>query len=229
MRISASASPIPADTVGTIRMTLSVALLSAPTGQATMRLEGPKGLIGEGAFFALRYFIHRRARRAVVQAQRVTQASATRDMITVRIISDTMVQKRDARREYVHLGARARFLSGTEDDARIIFDVELADVSHSGAGLDSHVELARGDRLEIMLGDAAAEVEIVRCDPLLPVPFGARFVDRLAGEALFATALEAIWTPPRLVAPAGPGEIAIDGGRKDSTREGMRTRRPRGQ
>jgi hypothetical protein len=223
-RISASASPIPADAVGTIRMTLSVALLTAPNGQATMRLEGPKGMIDQGAFFSVRYYVHGRARRAIVQAQRVTQASVNRDLVTVKIISDAMVQQRDARREPVNLGARARFLSGTEDDARILFDIELADVSLSGVGLDSHVELTKGDRLEVQIGDVTAEVEIVRADPLASVQFGGRFVKAEEGAALFAIALDAIWSAPRIVPQAGPGEIAIRD--PDQSRNGgMRTRR----
>lgn len=225
-KVSASASPIPADTIGTIRMTLSVSLLTAPNGQGNLRLEGPKGMIDQGAFFALRYFVHRRARRAIVQAVRVTPASASRDLVTVKIISDTLVQQRDSRRERVNLGARARFLSGTEDDARIVFDIELADVSRSGVGLDSHVELVPGDRLQVMIGDAAAVVEIVRYDPLAPVPFGGRFLDASEADVLFTASLDAIWTAPRPVAQPGPGEITIPD--PDQPRSsGMRSRRHR--
>jgi hypothetical protein len=206
-------------------MTLSVSLLTAPNGQATMRLEGPKGMIDQGAFFAVRYYVHGRARRALVQAQRVTQASVNRDLVTVKIISDAMVQQRDARREPVNLGARARFLSGTEDDARIVFDIELADVSLSGVGLDSHVELTKGDRLEVQIGAVGAEVEIVRSDPLAAVQFGGRFVNAEQGAALFAIALDAIWSAPRLNSATGPGEIAIPSS-DQAGNGGMRARRP---
>jgi hypothetical protein len=134
------------------------------------------------------------------------------------------VKQRDARREPVHLGARARFLSGTEDDARIVFDIDLADVSLSGVGLDSHVELSKGDLLEVQIGDVTAEVEIVRSDPLAAVQFGGRFVKAEEGAALFAIALDAIWSAPRILPQTGPGEIAIrdpEPGRNG----GMRTRR----
>ena len=150
-RTSASASPIAVENIGTIRMTLSVSLVSTPNAQGNVRLEGPAGMIAQGAAFALRYYVHGRARRAIVQAVRVSSASASRDLVTAKIISDAVVQQRDARREPVHLGARARFLSGTEEDARIVFDIELANVSRSGVGLDSHVELAPGDVLQLLL------------------------------------------------------------------------------
>jgi hypothetical protein len=224
-RTSASASPITVENIDTIRMTLSVSLVSAPNAQGNVRLEGPAGMIGQGAAFALRYYVHGRARRAIVQAVRVSGASASRDLVTAKIISDAAVQQRDARREPVHLGARARFLSGTEEDARIVFDIELANVSRSGVGLDSHVELAPGDVLQLLLGEVGAVVEIVRRDPLLPVPFGGRFTDDTEGDLFFAAALEAIWTPARPVS-FGPGEIRM-ADVEESRRRGFRGRRPR--
>ena len=72
--------------------------------------------------------------------------------------------------------------------------------------------------------DVCAEVEIVRSDPLASVQFGGRFVNASEGAALFAIALDAIWSAPRIVAPAGPGEISMPEAEQGRS-AGMLTRR----
>jgi len=219
-RVPASASPVQADGVSTLRMTLSVALLTAPNANGNLRLEAPHAMVGEGAFFALRYYIHGRARRSVVQALRVIEASAGRDLVTVRLISDTSVVEREARREHVRLGATARRGSA---DARPT-PIELADGSRSGLGFSAAEPYAVGERvwIEVPRPDAdpcLIEVEVVRADPTQPVPYGGRFCDADRGAAFFAVILEAVWSRPvRVVeepdglAAAAPGEPEKRGG-----------------
>ena len=110
-RVPASASPIQSDQVETIALTLSVQLLSQPNERGNLRLEAPADLVPQDAFFALRYYVHGRARRAVVQALRVNPAGGGRDIVTVRIISDTAVQQREAQRASLGITARARRVS----------------------------------------------------------------------------------------------------------------------
>ena len=231
-RVAASASPIQSEQVETIPLTLSVQLLTQPNERGNLRLEAPGNLIREEAFFALRYFVHGRARRAVAQALRVTGAGGGRDIVTARIISDTAVQQREARRSTLGIKARARRVSDDPVEAVRDLEVELVDASRTGIGFDSLVPFAHGDRLVLDLDlegqePFPAEVEIVRHDAQLATPYGARFIDRDHAGPFFARVLDAVWNEPAAGARSGgPG----DGGGTDAaagtTRpSGLRTRR----
>ena len=200
-RVPASASPIRSDQGETIALTLPVQLLAQPNERGNLRLEAPADLIAQDAFFALRYYMHGRARRAVVQAIRVSAADGGLDIATVRIISDTAVQQREAQRASLGITARARRVSGDPDETDLVVEVELVDASRTGVGFDSRVPFAHGDRLVLDLEVASdapypTEVEIVRYDAQLATPYGARFVDRDHAGPFFARILEAVWTEP---------------------------------
>ncbi len=210
-RVPASASPIQSDQVETIALTLSVQLLAQPNERGNLRLEAPADLVPQDAFFALRYYVHGRARRAVVQALRVAAAGGGRDIATVRIISDTAVKQREAQRASLGISARARRVSDDPVEAVRVVEVELVDASRTGVGFDSRVPFAHGDRLVLDLDVAGdepypTEVEIVRYDAQLTTPYGARFVDRDHAVPFFARVLEAVWTKP-----TGAGDEMIGG------------------
>jgi hypothetical protein len=228
-RVPASASPIQSDQVETIALTLSVQLLAQPNERGNLRLEAPADLVPPDAFFALRYYVHGRARRAVVQALRVSAAGGGRDTVTVRIISDTAVQQREAQRSSLGITARARRVSDDPVEAVRVVEVELVDASRTGVGFDSRVPFAHGDRLVLDLDVAndepyPTEVEIVRYDAQLTTPYGARFVDRDHAGPFFARILEAVWTEPAAPADEMIGSPASTPPPASST-PGMRTRR----
>jgi hypothetical protein len=225
-RVPASASPVEADGVATLRMTISVALLTAPNANGNLRLEAPHGMVPEGAFCALRYYVHGRARRSVVQALRVVDASAGRDLVTVRLISDTAVVEREARREQVRLGATAH---RGAPDARAA-PIELTDGSRSGLGFSAAEPYAVGERVWIRVprvdDDACViEVEVVRADPTQPVPYGARFCDLDRGASFFAVILDAIWRRPAKAVVANDQEADPKAAWQPEQRGGMHGRR----
>ncbi len=225
-RVPASASPIVSDHVATIRMTLSVSLLTQPNDRGNLRLDAASGLIPDGAFFGLRYLVHGRARRAVVQTLRVTEAGGGRDLVTVRIISDGAAAARAEQRQVVGVTGRARRISDDPVEAVRAFAVQFADISRTGVALSSEVPLAAGDRiaLELTADEGSVDVEVVRHDEEAVAPFGARFLDAAAGEQFFARVLGAIWTEPPRVVEDMVGE-APKGERPWSGGSGMRTRR----
>jgi hypothetical protein len=231
-RVAASASPIQSEQIATIPLTLSVQLLTQPNERGNLRLDAPADLIGEEAFFALRYFVNGRARRAVAQALRVTGAGGGRDIVTARIISDTAVQQREARRSTLGIMARVRRVSDDPVEAARDVDVELVDASRTGVGFSSLTPFTHGDRLVIDLDLAGheplpAEIEIVRHDTQLATPYGARFVDRDLAGPFFARVLDAVWTEPAGSgpAPAGDATPAVATAEQEQAR-GLRTRRP---
>lgn len=232
-RVPASASPTQSDQVETTALTLSVQLLAQPNERGNLRLDAPADLVPKkDAFFALRYDVHGRARRAVFQALRSVAAGGGRDIATVRIISDTAVQQREAQRASLGVTARARRVSDDPVEAVRVVEVELVDASRTRVGFDSRVSFAHGDRLVLDLGVAGdepypTEVEIVRYDAQLTTPYGARFVDRDHAGPFFARILEAVWTEPAgagdelIVAPAAAAQPA-------PSAPGMRPRRTSG-
>lgn len=222
--IPASASPIRSDRVGTIRMTLSVSLLTAPNANGTIRLEAPRNMIAEGTFFALRYYVNGRARRSVVQTVRTTAASAIRDIVSVRLISDTSIVERNARRE--SLGVEARLQRSPGDS----FSIEIADGSRSGVGFNSHVPLQVGEVVVLTVpGDQpiSAEIAIVRAEPNEAVCYGAQYTDAEAGGALFAAMVGAIWRgpPPRAATAHQEADDGAAPGAATPAPGGMRARR----
>ena len=224
--VSASATPIPSDRVDTIRMTLSVSLLTSPNANGTIRLQAPRNMIPEGTFFALRYFINGRARRSVVQTIRVTAASPIRDIVSVRLISDTSVTERNSRREALAIQGR---LQRSPGDA---FNVDIADVSRSGVGFNCRVALTEGEVVVLSVGEerVSAEIEIMRADENASVRFGARYADATAGEALFTAMIAEVWREPDRHVDAtgthGTAGGAADGqGGTPSAPSGMRARR----
>jgi hypothetical protein len=228
--VSASASPIPSDRVDTIRMTLSVSLLTSPNTNGTIRLQAPRNMIAEGTFFALRYFINGRARRSVVQTMRVTPASPIRDIVSVRLISDTSVMERNSRREALAIQGR---LQRSPGDA---FNVDIADVSRSGVGFNSRVALAAGEVVLLSVGEGrvSAEIEIMRADENASVRFGARYTDAAAGEELFTAMIAEVWREPERRAavtgvPGVVGPTADAAGGTSSAPSGMRARRGRSE
>jgi hypothetical protein len=230
-RVAASASPIQSEQVETIPLTLSVQLLTQPNERGNLRLEAPADLIGEESFFALRYFVNGRARRAVAQALRVTGAGGGRDIVTVRIISDTAVQQREARRSTLGITARARRVSDDPVEAVRDLEVELVDASRTGLGFDSLVPFTHGDRLVIDLDldgqePLPAEVEIVRHDAQLATPYGARFIDRELAGPFFARVLDAVWNEaPAASSSAGRDSAASPTAAARQQARGLRTRR----
>lgn len=204
-------------------MTLSVSLLTAPNASGTIRLEAPRNMIPEGAFFALRYFINGRARRSVVQTLRTTTASASRDIVAVRLISDTSVVERSTRRESVGIEGRLQRSPGDT------FNVEIADGSRSGVGFNSHVPLNPGEELVLSVtGDEPvnAGIVVVRADANAPVQYGARYADENAGASLFAAMVAAMWRAPVRAAPAAAEalDVAADA-TAGPTPSGMHARR----
>jgi hypothetical protein len=206
-------------------MTLSVSLLTPPNDRGNVRLDAATGLIDEGTVFSLRYLVHGRPRRAVVQCLRVTHAGAGRDVVTVRIVSDAAAQARDEQRRSLGVVGRARRVSDDPVEAARAFAVELADISRTGVGFASEVVLAAGEQIavEVEGDDEPTAVVIVRHDPDAPAPYGARFVEGAAGEAFFASMLGAVWKKPAAQVEELVGEAAT--GPRPSRGSGMRTRR----
>jgi hypothetical protein len=176
--------------------------------------------------------VNGRARRAVAQALRVTGAGGGRDIVTARIISDTAVQQREARRSTLGITARARRVSDDPVEAVRDLEVELVDASRTGLGFDSLIPFTHGDRLVIDLDLAGheplpAEVEIVRHDAQLATPYGARFIDRDLAGPFFARVLDAVWNEPAAGARSGgPGDGGATEAAAGTTRpRGLRTRR----
>jgi hypothetical protein len=208
-----------------------VQLLTQPNERGNLRLEAPADLIGEESFFALRYFVNGRARRAVAQALRVTGAGGGRDIVTVRIISDTAVQQREARRSTLGVTARARRVSDDPVEAVRDLEVELVDASRTGLGFDSLVPFVHGDRLVIdldLLGQdpLPAEVEIVRHDAQLATPYGARFIDRELAGPFFARVLDAVWNESAVTSSSAPrGGASTPAAAARQQARGLRTRR----
>jgi hypothetical protein len=229
-RVAASASPIQSEQVETIPLTLSVQLLTQPNERGNLRLEAPGDLIREEAFFALRYFVNGRARRAVAQALRTTAAGGGRDIVTARLISDTAVQQREARRSTLGIKARARRVTDDPVEAVRDVEVELVDASRTGIGFDSVMPFAHGDRLILDLDleghePFPAEVEIVRHDAQLATPYGARFIDRDLAGPFFARVLDAVWTDPAAGASTGAEAVSSPTAAARQQARGLRTRR----
>ena len=199
-RVAASASPIQSEQVETIPLTLSVQLLTQPNERGNLRLEAPADLIGEDAFFALRYFVNGRARRAVVQALRVTGAGGGRDIVTVRIISDTAVQQREARRSTLGITARARRVSDDPVEAVRDLEVELVDASRTGLGFDSRCRscTATGSCSTWTWWDRSRAGRGRDRPPRRPARDAVRRAVRRPrqGGPFFARVLDAVWNEP---------------------------------
>jgi hypothetical protein len=208
LRVAASASPIDRGGVATIRMTLSVTLITTPNPAGHIRIEAPRGMINDGEFFTLRYLLFGQRRRSVVGCVRVLSQAATRDVVTCWIVSDTAVIDRAARLATGGVPVSALVVESGQLAVGTRIAITIENVSRSGVGFAARVGFAAGDRLELIVpyryAETQAEVLIVRFDEDAPVTYGARYSNEQESGRLFAALLAALWNNPAQPRPAVP-------------------------
>lgn len=190
----ASASALEIDGVATIGVDVSATLVTSVKMGERVKILSPRGEIGQGVYFALRYFDSLGAKRAIVRAVAVNAQPGMVDEIEAELIRlPTPAEERESYRapfEY-SFSAGVRGRNGTRSvRGRII------DLSASGIGFRLTSELVPGERLVIAepsLPDLdGAELLVVRRDPRDRQRYGARFVtpDRGAATLLSILGLE---------------------------------------
>jgi hypothetical protein len=187
----ASASAVEIDGVATIGLEVSTTLVTAVTMGERVKIRAPRGEIGQGVYFALRYFDSLGAKRAIVRAEVVHAQPGMVDEIEAELIRlPTAAEERESYRapfEYF-FAADVRGRNGTRS-----IRGRITDLSASGIGFRLTSDLVPGERLVIAdpsLPDLdGAELLVVRRDPRDRQRYGARFITPDRGATTLSSIL----------------------------------------
>jgi hypothetical protein len=176
--------------VATLEREVSIRLMTLVVAGERVRLEAPRGNLGRGMYFALRYFDTSGAKRGLVRVDSVRALSGMLDEVEAVLIgTPTPASERKSFRAPFDLFFSAEVVT---PDLRQVSG-RLTDLSADGAGIHVDSTLHPGDRIRIgghALPDlSGAELAIVRTDPHQSQRHGARFLEPNRGVLVLTTLL----------------------------------------
>ena len=173
----------------TIAAPAPVTFLNPPSTSRPVVLECARGVIDVADWFLVRFLSAAGAQRALFRCSRVVARPPMRIVVTASMLAEPApAPSRGAPRYPVGLRITGTMLRAAEITPGARLDVEVVDISRSGACLELDAPLTVGDVvvLHATAADRAPHVglEIVRRDLERRRRFGARFLDAGGGEAL---------------------------------------------
>jgi hypothetical protein len=211
-RIHASALPVSAEAVETIKEAVPVTVLVPPSTLIPIELEAPRSAIENAQVFALRYFTREGARRAIVRANEARPWPGMRDIIVGRLLAEPVpAPERVAPRRSIAVRLSGSVVQCVNLRPGTPVAIQVTDVSESGLGFVSPAPFSDGDRVMLDApssgGNAAeAELEIVRKDLARPSRFGGRFADEEEGRAFASELMRASRAAVKPDASKAPAE-----------------------
>ncbi len=172
----------------TISGPVSVRLLSPPQPDASCGVETPAGTIPVGSCFAVRFFSGS-ARRVVLGCASLAPGPGGSEVLACDLLADAAAPERQHARHPIDRRVTAVVEKAEAIPAGTRLDVQLVNLSASGAMIATAVEFGHGDLIALELPDGPAAIEIFRRDARAG-RWGARFVDPERGRTALATLLE---------------------------------------
>src|SRR5262249_50605891 len=139
--------------IPTIRDAVPITLLAAPFVGGIVQIEAPMRSIQQGVVFSARYLGAEGARRVLMHCVAVERG--VREKILARCLSDpTGAGERNDQRTSVRIDGTSRVIrtaSGVSTGRAV--PVVITDVSLTGAGIETRLEMAPGDVVALRRGD----------------------------------------------------------------------------
>src|SRR3954454_3251339 len=151
--LAATASPVEQAKIPTIRDSVPITLLGAPFVGGIVQIEAPMRSIQQGVVFSARYLGSEGARRVLMHC--VSVERGIREKVLARCLSEPSgAGERNDQRTSVRLDATSRMLRSTSgmSTGRSV-PVVITDVSLTGAGIETRLEMASGDVIALKRGD----------------------------------------------------------------------------
>ena len=159
--LAATASPVEQAKIPTIRDAVPITLMAAPFVGGIVQIEAPMRSIQEGVVFSARYLATEGARRVLMHC--VSVERGIREKVLARCLSDpTGAGERNDQRTSVRIDGTSRVLrssSGVSTGRAV--PVVITDVSLTGAGIETRLEMAPGDVVAVRRGDGQEFAYIV--------------------------------------------------------------------
>src|SRR5689334_19877143 len=158
--LAATANPVEQAKIPTLKEPVPITLLAAPFVGGMVPIEAPMRTIQQGVVFSARYLGSEGARRILMHC--VSVERGVREKITARCLSEpTGAGERNDQRTSVRIEAMSRMIRSSSASTGRAVPVTVTDVSLTGAGIESRLEMAAGDVLTLRRPDGPEIAYIV--------------------------------------------------------------------
>jgi hypothetical protein len=190
--IQACVAPIDVPGVPTIAGVANVKLLESPSLDSIITVETPRGALGVGAAFTIRYLARDGAKRGLFRCLSVEPCPGMKDQAVVQRLADVAAaREREEFRVPLRQPATARRLADGERALRL--GITLVDLARAGIGFESASPLVAGDKLLIETPTVPPTLfEVVRVVRGRPARYGALAPDKEAGAQFQRSLLTSI-------------------------------------
>jgi hypothetical protein len=185
--LAATASPVEQAKIPTIRESVPITLLGAPFVGGIVQIEAPMRSIQQGVVFSARYLATEGARRVLMHC--VSVERGIREKVMARCLSEPSgAGERNDQRTTVRIDGSVRMLRSASTSTGRPVPVVITDVSLTGAGIESRLEMTPGDVLTLRRGESPEIAYlVVRRDLQNRDRYGLKALDAQQGAVFCST------------------------------------------